>query len=240
VDHLAVGKDTCNMCERNASWHPDSAMWRKVEALGQQLNGSWFSTQGVGECKKGQRVGTDCWWRLVEMHRRVNETCVSNNVITAALKHGQKSGCLQSCPQPTNRSSACWANCLFDSLVGSPAMTKAGIAPMTKAQIVAPFLASFGSSDPHQGGCTEVPPCPAPCKPHQHLNAAIPASLPSARPSPPPLPPISKCVHEACTVTCIFNASNPRGNCCGNMTSDCRHVLAFDTPRCWPQSPLGC
>ena len=48
------------------------------------------------------------------------------------------------------------------------------------------------------------------------------------------------CVHEACTVTCEFNATNPRGNCCGNTTSECRHTLAFQTPRCWPVSPLGC
>jgi hypothetical protein len=247
VDKFSVGKDTCNMCERNASWHPDSAMWRKVEALGQILNGSWFSTQAAGECKQGQRVGKDCWWRLVELRRRVNETCVSKNVINAVLKHGQKSGCLKSCPDPTNRSSTCWVNCLFDSIVGSPAMSKAGIAPMTKAQILAPFVASFGSSDPQQGGCIDVPPCPAPCKPSQHVNqaapsisGAIPAPTPSSRPSRPPLPPVEKCVHKACTVTCILNASNPRGNCCGNMTSDCRHTLAFDTPRCWPQSPLGC
>lgn len=165
-EEKAVGIGVCNMCEHNATWHHASPLWSKITALARTLNGSWYSTLRGGECRPGQRVGEGsdpCWWRLVELERRVNETCVSSNVVAAVLKHGGSS-CLSSCPQPSNRSSACWINCFFDAVVGDPAR---GIAAMTRKELLRPFLDSFATSDPQLGGCPDVPPCPPPCRPHR-------------------------------------------------------------------------
>ena len=153
-DFRAVGKDTCNMCEQNATWHHHTQMWRQVEALGQKLNGTWFSTQADGECKPGQQVGVDCWWRIVRQVRNVNASCVSNRVLGAAMLHGQS--CFDGCGADAhNTSSPCFIDCLFS----------VALANMTKEEIVAPFEQAFNSNNLSDGGCEEVPPCPPPCTP---------------------------------------------------------------------------
>ena len=127
-DADAVGAATCNMCERNATWHPDTLMWRQVEALGQKLNGTWYSTQAEGECAPGEVVGRECWWRVVRLERNVNATCVNDRVVAAVEAAGEP--CFAACgADVANRTSSCWIHCLFSTLVGS----------MSKAQILAPF-----------------------------------------------------------------------------------------------------
>ena len=101
-------------------------------------------------------------WLARQVSRNVNSTCVNNHVIEGVRK--LRPECWSACPQPNNMTSTCWIQCLFETLAGNA--TK-GIAPMTKEQVVAPFLQSFASDDPAKGGCVEVPPCPAPCKPPQ-------------------------------------------------------------------------
>lgn len=57
--------------------------------------------------------------------------------------------------------------------------------------------------------------------------------------SPSVLPP--PCVSVACTKDCIIgNASNPRGNCCGNLTTICRWDDVFNANRCMPPPNLMC
>lgn len=157
--------------QSNATWHHNTSTWRQVEHLGRILNGSWYSTQAAGECQQGQLAGKDCWWRLVEQTRNINASCVSENVIAAVMQHAKekKSLCFETCPS-VDRSSPCWINCLFQTLVGSP---EKKIPAMTKAQITAPFVRSFQSADPKNGGCPEVPPCPSPCKPPTYMYPNI-------------------------------------------------------------------
>ena len=153
-DTMAVGKDTCNMCETNATWHHDTPMWRQVEALGQKLNGSWYSTQAEGECKPGETVGVDCWWRVVTQVRNVNASCVSDRVLDSVKAHGEP--CFAQCGAAgQNTSSPCFIECLFSTLEQG----------MSKEDIVAPFEQAFASDWPSEGGCEEVPPCPPPCNP---------------------------------------------------------------------------
>lgn len=168
-DSESVGRETCSMCEGNASWHSDTPMWRQIERLGRTLNGSWFSTQRPGQCQPGQRVGVDCWWRVKEQVRNVNASCVSDRLVDAVTSRGP--GCFAGCgTQAANRSSPCFIGCLYDTLVGpAGAWATPSAAPavrsMTPDEIVAPFLRSFATDDPAQGGCPEVPPCPPPCVP---------------------------------------------------------------------------
>jgi hypothetical protein len=80
--------------------------------LAAKLNGTWYSTQAAGECPDGAAVPGDgsCWWRVVEITRTVNATCVNNNLIDS-VKHTNPS-CWTGCPQPSNTSSTCWVDCL--------------------------------------------------------------------------------------------------------------------------------
>ena len=77
---------------------------------------------------------------------------------------------------------------MFETLVGNESK---GLAPMTREQIVAPFLQSFASPDPTDGGCAEVPPCSPPCRPpaasHQtaaEAGAGAAAGAPNVKPPP--------------------------------------------------------
>ena len=65
------------------------------------------------------RVPFSCWWRLVSTSRVVNSSCVNNNVVQGVLAHNP--GCWQRCAQPNNASSACWIECLFETMVGDAA-----------------------------------------------------------------------------------------------------------------------
>jgi len=121
------------------------------------MNGTWYSTEAPGECKAGQVVGQDCAWRLVKQTRNVNATCVNDNVVK--LITARNESCFDGCgTDKHNRKSTCWIECLFDIISG----TGQSNPPMTAEQIVAPFKKSFESSDPADGGCPEVPPCPSP------------------------------------------------------------------------------
>lgn len=155
-DTKAVGASTCNMCERNATWHPDTAIWRQIETLGQTLNGTWYSTRAEGECQNpDERVGVQCWWRVVKQLRNVNASCVSARVIDTVRLHGEP--CFSRCGAAAhNASSPCFIGCLFSTLTSGE---------MSKRQIIEPFERAFDSADPAHGGCPEVPPCPPPCLP---------------------------------------------------------------------------
>ena len=150
--HEAVGRSVCNMCEANASWHHDTPMWRQVEALGRLLNGSWFSTQTAGECAAGERVGKDCWWRIVRQVRNVNASCVSDRIVQAVTDHNPQ--CFAGCSAPPQRSSPCFISCLFDTLVGSGAVSE-GSGGMSKQEVLAPFLQAFASADPRCAPASE-------------------------------------------------------------------------------------
>jgi len=136
---------------------------RATGQLSDLMNGTWFSTQGSGECRAGERLGKECWWRQVERLRNVNASCVNDNMILKVIE--KRPFCFRACPgDPDDHTTDCWISCLFETLVGNLSSTPI-IKPMQKQEIVEAFEASFSSSDRDKGGCEEVPPCPEPCHP---------------------------------------------------------------------------
>ena len=131
-------------------------------------------------------------------------------------------------------SADCYTHCNTETGGFSNEQTVAGV---SLKQVVQSFV--FGTAGPTQllDNCTGQFACGAGCS---VVSAEATAPTQAERAPIPPPPARPACVREACTVSCIFNASNPRGNCCGNTTTECRHTLAFQTPRCWPVPPLGC
>lgn len=139
--------------------------------LGKLLGGSWYSTRGEGECTpsgNGSAIGKDCWWRLRSVERRVNSTCVNGRLVDRVLKAGPR--CFESCPQPTNRSSACWVRCLFQTITGN-ASDPAAPPAMAKATLVGAFEGAFAPES--GGGCPQVPDCPPPCRPPAVTGAVV-------------------------------------------------------------------
>eukprot|EP01064_Diplonema_japonicum_P028746 TRINITY_DN4491_c2_g2_i1.p1 TRINITY_DN4491_c2_g2~~TRINITY_DN4491_c2_g2_i1.p1 ORF type:complete len:395 (+),score=78.13 TRINITY_DN4491_c2_g2_i1:53-1186(+) len=121
----------------------------RVNRVSAQLNGTWYSTQEQGECKGDQKIGEDCWWRKLSMPRKVNSTCVSNNVIKSVRQ--QRPSCWDECEASYPLAGNCSVTCLFNAIegIGYPS-------PMLKDDICSGFRSSFGSSDPSKLGCPEL------------------------------------------------------------------------------------
>ena len=68
--------------------------------------------------------------------------------------------CFSACPNPTNQSSVCWADCFFTTTLGKGASTSTsptgGMGP-DNLVLVALWTAAFDSEDPTKGGCPSVP-----------------------------------------------------------------------------------
>ena len=116
------------------------------------LNGTWISTVENGECKEGQQVGVDCWWRKLETKKTVNATCVSQNLVKGVVE--KRPDCWrQNCPSGWKTTDECSVRCLFEAIKG----TNSSAGPMERDDICRGFRMSFESSDPSQLGCPEDP-----------------------------------------------------------------------------------
>ena len=135
--------------------------WASNE-LSRIMNGTWYSTRKAGQCKAGQQIGKDCWWREIEQTRMVNATCVNDNMVRAVQL--RQPSCFKECPRPNDQKSDCWVQCLFETIVGN-ATKSPPLPPTPKAVIVRAFEQSFESDSPAKGGCADVLPCPEPCHP---------------------------------------------------------------------------
>lgn len=130
-----------------------SSKWEGyIDKLSCLMNGAWYSTASPGLCKGG-KLTPDCWWYVAEEKRTVNQTCVDGNVIASV--QARRPDCWTACPsnQGTNISSACFLTCLFETLLGN---STTGLKPMSRQEIIAPFVKSFDSEDRAQGGCPSV------------------------------------------------------------------------------------
>ena len=66
--------------------------------------------------------------------------------------------CFSACPNPTNQSSVCWADCFFTTTLGKGASTSTNpTGGMGSNNLVALWTAAFDSEDPAKGGCPSVP-----------------------------------------------------------------------------------
>lgn len=168
--------------ETNSAIRPnptDSPIFTYIGKLAHLLGGNWYSTQAAGECKPGQAIGSGCWWRLIREVRNVNATCVNGRVVNRVI--ASRPACWQGCPQPTNTSSECWINCLFETIVGNATATPP-VPSMQKAELIGAFEGAF--ADEAEGGCAELPPCPPPCNPPDSIAADMAAGLVRLRPKP--------------------------------------------------------
>jgi len=175
ISNRSVGREQNAMCWQHSQMAKEkkaasqlqlgdvhSKWFNYVGELACILDGTWYSTLKKGQCKGGV-VDDTCWWRLAETHRTVNSTCVNDHVVTAV--RNKRPDCWTACPQPTNRSSACYLECLFGTMIG-----KSGGA-MSKEEIAQPFVTAFQAEE--DGGCPEVPtPTPPALTPNYHLNTA--------------------------------------------------------------------
>ena len=125
--------------------HHHSKWFQYVGELACITDGTWYSTQAKGECT-GVIQHDKCWWRLAETHRTVNASCVDDSVVKAVKE--RRPQCWSACPEPSNRTSACYLECLFETLVGNS--TK-GIRAMTREEITKPFVDAFKTEQ--SGGC---------------------------------------------------------------------------------------
>jgi len=140
---LKAGFAGLQLAEHHSKW------FGYVGELGCLMDGNWYSTQKAGQCS-GKVVDVNCWWRLAETHRTVNSTCVDDRIVAAVQK--RRPECWEVCPQPTNRSSACYLSCLFETMLGNATQ---GLKPMTKIELVEPFVTAF-RAPVHEGGCPAV------------------------------------------------------------------------------------
>lgn len=165
---FAVGREPHAMCygntSANASAAPggaltglgadvigDSSVYERwISALACLMDGNWYSTQAPGECKPDGSNKGRCWWRLESSTngtREVNASCADGRV-QAALR-SKNEACWDTCgAQADNVTALCPVSCLFKTIMGN---TTEGRVPMSKAQVVQPFVNAFA---PHaQGGC---------------------------------------------------------------------------------------
>ena len=126
--------------------------WNLAARLGDEGGAMWYSPRRAGE-------GSD--WRNATVLKAVSERCHRRRVEAAITAAGAP--CFASCPQPANRSSACWIRCFFDTVLGPDSgtrLTRRPAAAMPLDALRAAWLRGF--EDPERGGC---PPCPpdGPC-----------------------------------------------------------------------------
>merc|ERR1712086_53358 len=158
ISNMSVGREQHAMCWHHSSQtasstqqavriaHEKHSKWFEyVGGLGCLTDGTWYSTRAEGECK-GDVVDESCWWRLAQQHRTVNASCVDDHVVAAVQKHRPE--CWRSCDQPTNRSSACFLTCLFETILGN---STNGVKPLNRQDVVQPFADAFKTEQ--QGGC---------------------------------------------------------------------------------------
>jgi len=177
----SVGYYPCPECDRHASWHKQTLLWKNLEDIANMLNGSWYSTRAEGECAPGQLPGNGggCWWREVEARRTVNASCLNDRLISVIQSNYPL--CWDGCAQPNNATSDCYIECLLKSLNGynssdsglklSPPFlaplklqhqhhpnvdpnTPTVIPPMTRKKIVDTFKGAFLPVG--LGGCPEI------------------------------------------------------------------------------------
>jgi hypothetical protein len=111
-----------------------------IRQLACVMNVTWYSTQKDGECGPGGK-GPDCWWRVAETKRTVNQSCVDGRV-AGAVKKTRGNGCWDECPGAgaTNSTSDCWIRCLFDTMLKGGGGGAGSMQPMTTEEIARPFV----------------------------------------------------------------------------------------------------
>lgn len=129
--HKAVGLEDLELAYHGqTSMHP--------------AGGLWYSHPKLGQCAKGEVLGTNgCTWRVIELSRAINATCMYKQIDRVVEKANE--ACFNACPQPTNETSTCYLKCYSDSTNS-----------LSHDQLEAPWDAAFATTDESKGGCPQV------------------------------------------------------------------------------------
>ena len=125
--------------------------------ISSKLGGSWFSTPAAGECSAGAVPGdgSGCTWRVVQLKKAANYSCVQGHVAAAVMRHNP--GCFAACPDGARSDppdpSDCWLKCFFNTFLGN---RTTGDSPMQAQPLLDAWQKSFASEDESAGGCTRL------------------------------------------------------------------------------------
>lgn len=149
---LSVGREQHAMCfNHSSSRYPIRNQYDYwMSGLACLMDGNWYSTQAPGQCRPDGSNRDSCWWRLqssVNGTREVNASCADERVQAAVRRMNPH--CWDKCGAQANNATAfCPVSCLFDTILGN---RSEGRAPLTKEQVVKPYLEAFRA--PAEGGC---------------------------------------------------------------------------------------
>lgn len=127
--------------------------------LSHLLDGLWYSTPKLGQCKPGQILGTTgCSWRATKLTKVANASCVQRRVYAPIETNPTAASCIALCPDGgyktgsvrlPNRTSACVIKCF------QAAVLKIGAGSAGAQALVEPWNKAFASDDPKDGGCPQ-------------------------------------------------------------------------------------
>ena len=136
--------------DTKGSWPNVQNTWSDyIFELGCFMNGTWYSTKKEGLCADDDTE--ECWWKLAETKRTVNQSCVDDRVVTAVKV--RRPECWEACTGTTgsNITQPCFLSCLFDTILGNATL---GVKPMTATGVAAAFVKAFEPAA--EGGCPTV------------------------------------------------------------------------------------
>ena len=123
--------EACPSCADGCSGVWDH--WKSSTA--RVLGGFWYSTAAEGNCDSPSAVG--CGWRVLEHIKTVNASCANDNLIALVEKRGAECFANGGCPKLAgsateyNRSTNCWVECFFSSVLGPTPHLPASTVPWT-------------------------------------------------------------------------------------------------------------
>jgi len=122
--------------------------------MAHKLGGNWYSTTTQGKCRTNETG--PCYWRVLEPVKRVSSNCQVNQVNSVVTKVG--AACFSKCADPSNVTTACWADCFFETSIGNGASSTTNpTGGMTASALIDAWTAPFKSEDPSKGGCASLP-----------------------------------------------------------------------------------
>ena len=130
--------------------------WNIASRFGNSGGGEWYSLTAADE---------GLHWRNASVVKAIDQACQARAFDGLVVSRG--AACFEACPQPANRSSECWVDCFFETLLGPGAATTlkppgAQTGAMDVGHLADAWLSGLRHDDPAKGGC---PPCPpdSPC-----------------------------------------------------------------------------
>ena len=148
----------------NASHYNSSSPnydWWGINTLNRFGKGFWYSTVGGERCTDAKlAAGQGCAWKVAEVVKRVSRNCSDAIQEAAVYAADTASGkdCFAKCGQPLNKTSVCWVDCYYRTLLGGGAGER--VVAMTDgiavAEVVAAWDTAFDSDDPAEGGCPNI------------------------------------------------------------------------------------